>query len=175
MPTLMVGPSLFDWLRNRLFCLFRTSRFSKQSMRFVKPCAPICIGCLLLVGCGKSDAGVELFPVRGKLLLGGKPLANALVVLHPKAQSATTVPPARAQTDADGNFALSTFVAQDGAPAGEFAMTIQAYKLERVGEGFAPGPNILPPKLSTPQSTDLFITVAQTTNTLEPIELRRTR
>lgn len=129
---------------------------------------------LVLAGCSQSDPGVELFPVEGKLLLKGKPLANALVVFHPKSSASDQhVPLSRGQTDAEGKFALSTFNSHDGAPEGEFAVTVQAYKLEKVGESFLPGPNIIAPKLSTAQTTDIHVKVVAGTNVLEPIEVRR--
>ena len=159
--------------RNRLSHVLRHRSGSGICSDIIRRCTPILVGLLLVTGCGKSGPGVQLFPVEGKLLLRGKPLANALVVLHPKTPFEKPVPPSRAQPDGEGKFVLSTFATQDGAPAGEFAMTVQAYKLEKVGEGFVPGPNILSPKLSTPESTDILIKIAEGPNTLDPIELRR--
>lgn len=129
------------------------------------------------LGCGEAKtARVAVHPVEGKVLLRGKPLSNAFVIVHPKgaaSEGALPVPAARAQTDANGVFVLSTYEHGDGAAVGEYAVTVQHYPLVKTGESYAAGPNDLPPRLATPQSTDIFVTVAEGKNTLPPIDIRR--
>lgn len=80
---------------------------------------------LLTLGCvepEKKDAGrVSVFPVEGRLLVAGEPAAKAQVVFHPLGESVFRPV---AFTDADGRFRLMTYTAGDGAPAGEYAVTI---------------------------------------------------
>jgi hypothetical protein len=79
----------------------------------------------LSVGCGRHASHVPLIPAASKLSYHGKPLAGALVVLvplHPAAGTAALRP--SALTGADGTFRLSTYAAADGAPAGEYAVTV---------------------------------------------------
>jgi hypothetical protein len=77
---------------------------------------------LLLPACGKSDR-VETFPVKGKVLVDGKPAKGAHVAFHPKEATDRPYAPS-AQTDDNGEFSLATFVTGDGAPAGEYDVTI---------------------------------------------------
>lgn len=75
---------------------------------------------LLACSCGGRE---PVYPVRGKVLdAGGRPAVGALVVFHPVAAGAAR---AVARADADGNFALTTYAEGDGAPAGEYVVTIE--------------------------------------------------
>jgi serine/threonine-protein phosphatase CPPED1 len=78
-------------------------------------------------------------PARGKVLFDGQPVAGAEVVL----QSLSKGPSADAVTGADGTFVLSTYMADDGAPAGEYAVTI-VWRKPRYEASGKPGKNLLP-------------------------------
>jgi predicted phosphodiesterase len=79
-------------------------------------------------------------PVRGVVYVDGVPAANASIVFHMKEPGAKA--PRRTcdgLIESDGSFALSTYAPSDGAPAGEYVVTIAH------GDGFAlkgPGPEI---------------------------------
>jgi hypothetical protein len=76
----------------------------------------------VLPACRKSDR-VETYPVKGKLLVDGKPAKGANVTFHPR--EATNPPYApTGQADENGEFSIATFVAGDGAPAGEYDVTV---------------------------------------------------
>ncbi len=132
-----------------------------------------------LVGCGNSDPKrLRVFPVKGKVLLDGQPLANAFVVLHRKSEinlsaPTATAPSATATTDAAGEFMATTYDAKDGAPEGEYAVTVVYYELRQDGGNFEPGPNILASELSRPESTTIFVRVSANPTTLDPIVVRR--
>jgi hypothetical protein len=72
----------------------------------------------LLVGCGSSDERA-LLPVRGVVLLDGKPVAKAAVMFHHAAGNT-----AYGITGADGSFQLTTRDPGDGAPAGAHRITV---------------------------------------------------
>lgn len=130
---------------------------------------------LCLAGCGGGD-GVErlpVHPVKGAIVLDGKPLANAQVAFHPKNPTDQRAKVASATTDAEGKFQLTTYDANDGAVAGEFVVTVQQFQLVEEGSGFAPGPNVLSPKIALPTSSDIVLKVAEGPNELQPIEVRR--
>lgn len=124
-----------------------------------------------IAGCGQSDR-VQVHPVEGQLNWNGQPLAGAFVVLHPVAKSDARVLPARAQTDATGKFQVTTYEQADGAAKGEYLMTVEYFRPVKNGSGFEPGPNVMPPKVSRPDLTDIKVRVAEGKNTLEPIALR---
>jgi hypothetical protein len=127
-----------------------------------------------LVGCGKNSDRVQVFPVEGQVTLNGHPLANAFVVLHPKDANASGVPAARAQTDSNGTFRASTYEADDGAAVGEYAVTIEYYQPIDNGNGSSePGPNVLPARLGSPQTTEHVLRVTANPNKFPPIEVSR--
>src|SRR5262245_1990400 len=82
---------------------------------------------LALAGCG-SDAKPKTFPVKGVLTHKGKqgeqPAAGALVVFHPVGIQVHEANRPMATVRSDGTFALSTFGREDGAPAGEYYVTV---------------------------------------------------
>lgn len=77
--------------------------------------------CLAAVGCGKSGSGTV--PVAGKVVVNGKPAAGAVVTFHPDG-AAADAPRPTARTGDDGRFQLTTKAAGDGAPAGEYRVTV---------------------------------------------------
>ena len=90
--------------------------------------AVVCAGC--------SRSGPALYPVRGKVLFEGQPARGATLVLHPLGNSGANAIKPRAFVDRDGGFEVFTYAAGDGAPAGEYAVTV----LGRIGPGpGAPG------------------------------------
>lgn len=125
-----------------------------------------------LTGCSGSDR-LPVHPVQGQITFNGKPLANAFVVLHPKSPTESRHGPAQAQTDADGNFRVTTYETGDGAPEGEYAVTVTYHRLQKTGESFAPGPNVLAPKIASPETTDITVRVAAGPNSLQPLDVRR--
>lgn len=66
-----------------------------------------------------------VFTVRGQVLdAGGKPAAGAVVVFHPVAGGDKEVLKPVGRVDEKGNFTLTTYAEGDGAPAGEYAVTV---------------------------------------------------
>ena len=75
------------------------------------------------VGCSRAPRVKRptTYPVRGTVLLGGTPIAEATVMFNPIAEGGNG---AIAVTDADGAYRLTTFVPNDGAMAGEYEVAI---------------------------------------------------
>src|SRR5262245_53456503 len=90
------------------------------------------IACLvsLTEGCGPPGAKTPSFyPVKGQVLLDGKPARFAIVALSPKnVEGDNDDPPASGQTNADGEFSIRTWVGPgyDGALPGEYWITVSA-------------------------------------------------
>jgi hypothetical protein len=96
-------------------------------------------------------------PVRGKVLFEGKPAAGAQVVLQSLAK-VPRAPRADALTGADGSFVLSTYTAEDGAPAGEYAVTI-VWRKPLYDEAGKPGKNLLPERYAKKETSELKVTI----------------
>jgi hypothetical protein len=125
-----------------------------------------------LVGCGEAKPErVAVHPASGTLTVKGQPAPGAFVTLHPKAEVGEDVPPPRANVDKDGTFKLSTFAGGDGAPEGEYTVTIRWYKLIKNGTDVSQGPNVIPAKYTKPESSNLTVRIAAGQNSLPPIKL----
>ncbi len=116
----------------------------QSANRFVEPRHPVTSDCsimrvcvvsalvLFAVGCGGSDRP-DLVPVNGTVLLDGEPVAGAAVAFQLITdEKASYKRPSSAMTDAQGNFALQTYIPGDGAPLGNYKVTIT--KRDVVGE-----------------------------------------
>jgi hypothetical protein len=126
----------------------------------------------LLCSCGKRDTRRPVFPVQGRVLFEGRPLAHAFLVFHPvNASGAETRCPV-ANAEEDGSFAPSTYDAGDGAPAGEYAVTVELYQ-PPTDDQVTPSANLLPPRYSQPSSTPFKVHIAAGENNLEPFQIRR--
>lgn len=77
----------------------------------------------LLAGCARNTRK-PVFPARGQLTVDGKPAAGATVFFYPVESDAEAIAP-YGVTDAQGVFTLTTYLTFDGAPAGEYVVTIR--------------------------------------------------
>lgn len=125
-----------------------------------------------MVGCNSkaTKERVPTFPVSGTITFQGKPIPGAFVALHPKATQ-ENVPSPRASVAADGSLKVSTYDGGDGAPEGEYVVTVEWYKPIKNGADVVAGPNVIPKKYASPQTSDITIRVATQPNTLPPIKL----
>lgn len=80
---------------------------------------------LVFSSCSRSDR-VAVSPVRGQVFAErGKPAAGALVVFHPVVSEHDDTLRPLAYVDDEGNFELTTYVQGDGAPSGEYLITVE--------------------------------------------------
>jgi hypothetical protein len=91
------------------------------------------LGLLLPICCVSCTGGPKLYPVHGKLLQNNRPVAGALLTFHPKDGTVYTVLPT-GLTDDDGTFTLETG-ANEGAPAGDYVVTLIAPEVVKAGAG----------------------------------------
>ena len=123
-----------------------------------------------LASCSKSEGRKPTFPATGKVLLpDGKPAEHALVVFHPVGDGASMTKP-RGKVGADGTYKLTTYDTDDGAPAGDYRVTVELWL---AGKGDEPPSNRLNPKYSKPESANLSTTVGTGPTQIKAIELKR--
>jgi tetratricopeptide (TPR) repeat protein len=129
---------------------------------------------LLLVVLGTKLFGngrMRVYRAQGKADFEGKPMAKATLILHPVGERTIHFPLPCATVKEDGTFALGTYGKGDGAPAGEYKVTVQWVVA-------APGSNIpvnvLPEKYSDAKTSDLTVRIKTGTNTLPPIQFTKT-
>lgn len=132
-------------------------------------------------GCGGPDPGPEMIPVvpvHGSVLVKGEPATGAIVMFHklPLDAGRFDIIRSRGVVQADGTFQLTTYNTHDGAPEGEYAVTLY-WPGNRKGP---PDPNDentdLPPdkfrlKYNDPRSSKIKATVKMPESQLEAFEL----
>jgi hypothetical protein len=143
----------------------RHSPLKRRILRAAKLFAP----CLLLAvaACSaKPPDRPPVYPVRGELLVGGKPAVGAVVSFHPVGNPAPDAVKPQATVEADGTFRPNSFDLNDGVPAGDYALTVYWPG----GKGPI-GPDRLKGRYSNPARPVLKVTVKAGDNVLEPIRL----
>ncbi len=129
---------------------------------------------LLLSSCSRSGRE-PVFPVRGQVFdAKNQPAAGAMVVFHPVDSSDSQPIRPLAYVDDQGNFELTTYERGDGAPAGEYVVTIEWR--ERSPHPFRPdkeGKDRLRGEFSDPKTSRFrFAIEKRADNTLPAIYLK---
>jgi hypothetical protein len=140
----------------------------------VKGIAAALLLSLVAVGCG-GDSRKPTYPARGQVVLNGKPVPHALVVFHPVGPAEPDAPRPHATADANGNFEVGTYAGKDGAPAGEYRVTVEQW-LSKAGRGEpvdAPAVNRLSPRYSRAELSGIKVEIKTGENELPPIKLQR--
>jgi hypothetical protein len=120
------------------------------------------------VACGDDEDRKPVYPVRGQLFADGKPAAGAYALFHPASDADPRATRPHGQVDQDGTFLLSTYEANDGAPVGDYVVTLDWRKTV---PGHGPrGPSLLPPEYTTPKESPLRVTVKAESNNLAPFQ-----
>jgi hypothetical protein len=161
-------PSLFVWL-----LLIEEERdMEKRSYRSAAMRGLlVSLTALASLSCAKSDRK-PVFPVAGRVLMDGKPLGHAFVVFHPRGITGPDDVPPRALADGNGNFFLSTYDGADGAPAGEYRITVEKYKAATETDNGRPV-NLVPARYAKPDTSHLTVRVHEGRNELSPFQLKR--
>ena len=132
-------------------------------------CGAIVWGGALLglgIGCAKEDHGIALHPASGQILVAGKPELGVQVRLHPVGKlKDMDAPRPFAATEADGSFSLGTFEAGDGAPVGDYEVTL--FWPSEVQGPAAPGDR-LSGKFTNITRPPFHVTIQEGANRLEP-------
>lgn len=132
---------------------------------------PLFLFALLATGCSQAEPErIAVHPVQGQVTFNGKPAAGAFVVFHPQDASTGLAPSAK--VDALGNYSLTTYEAKDGAPAGQYVVTVVLQRMVNKNGEYVPGPNLLPPQASKPATSKILARVAQGPNHV-PTALKR--
>ncbi len=137
---------------------------------------------VLVSGCGDvNPERVALHPVSGQILDGAQPAVGVQVVLYPQDAAQTNIHNLfpHGETDQNGRFDLSTYVAGDGAPTGDWTVTL-TWPIDRIDpklkeQWLATGdslPDRLRGRYASPQASKLHVTITDEIATLDPIDLK---
>jgi hypothetical protein len=128
------------------------------------------------VGCGGDKARLDVYPVSGVVTYKGKPIEGATVMLFGQDDHLRVagVPVPEGTTDASGNFELRTYQPGDGAPAGNYGVSITW--MEETGPSDDPEQinrrDRLNNRYASPDSSGLTATVPSEGTQLPPFELK---
>jgi hypothetical protein len=136
-------------------------------------------GCLLAAGalvalasgCG-GNKGPRLYPVKGVVRINGEPAQGVNVMFTPVAPpegGATPLSPA-AVTGEDGSFRLMSFKPGDGAPAGDYRVTV-IFPMNRFNKHLS-GIDRLKGRFANPKTSRLTAKVELKSNDLPPFDLK---
>lgn len=121
----------------------------------------IALICLAICGCGpKTPARVKTYPVIGKLTVDGEaPGSPIQVYCHPVDGMDPNFPTvSECVTNDDGTFQISTYLAGDGVPAGDYILTFEWKEFNLLSRGYG-GPDKLKKKYSDKEKSPYRITV----------------
>ena len=128
----------------------------------------VAVAAALLPSCERNTRK-PVFPVRGQVLVDGAPAAGATVFFYPVETDPDALAP-YGVTDADGSFTLTTYLTFDGAPAGEYVVTVRWPGPPKRGED-GQGPDRLQGRYGDPKTSTLRATVEKKPNELQPFKL----
>lgn len=132
---------------------------------------------LLPLGTGCSDGRRPVYPVHGQVFYEDKPTPGALVLFHPVNDPDPRAPRPIARVNADGSFSPTTYNASDGAPAGEYAVTVAWVKetdnQNAPKEEQKPPRNLVPDRYGNPETSGFRLTIKAGPNELPPFRLTR--
>ncbi|HVJ84225.1 MAG TPA: DUF6795 domain-containing protein [Caulifigura sp.] len=137
--------------------------------------------CLFQCGCS-GESFPEVLPVTGVVTHEGKPVAEATVNLIPTSEKGKS---ASGVTDADGKFAVKTYMSPthtpEGAMSGDYLITVQKmlvpeppagmtqWEVQAWSEKAGKPRSLLPKKYQSPEKSGLKLTVGTTPP--EPLSL----
>jgi hypothetical protein len=123
---------------------------------------------LVLAYCGCSGRK-PVYPVAGRVVdAGGKPVPGATVIFCPIENLFDNANKPAGWADDEGNFSLTTYDQEDGAPAGEYVVTVEL----RTGSRSPKRPRQAPPdrlggKFSDPNRSPLRATIIKGENDVQ--------
>jgi len=139
-------------------------------------------GCSTGNSLGYVTPDEELHPAVGSVTVDGVPAKNARVILH-RLDSATLSgripgdpklirPNPQGDCDENGQFQVYTYTPYDGAPVGEYLVTVSWTDPEARGRDGENYPELLPSRFQNPRESGLKATIVEGANVLDPIVIK---
>lgn len=127
---------------------------------------------IVLAGCGPSGPPrPAVHPVRGEVYVNGKPAAGAVVELRAADDAERDQFRPHGICGPDGSFRLTTFRSNDGAPVGDYALTVTWPLPPRPGTD-EDGPDRFTGRHADPRRPPQRVAVTAGTNDLGRIDLK---
>ncbi|MCA9127134.1 MAG: hypothetical protein KDB22_08610 [Planctomycetales bacterium] len=126
----------------------------------------------VIVGCLGCQPGWQAatYPVSGSITINGEPPVGAVVTLIPtgdKVDERNSKP--WAVVDEQGQFTLQTYLKEDGAPAGDYIVTVKwPWDVKDMSQAMS---DRLGGAYAFPDKSDIRVTIARAPTVLAPIEI----
>lgn len=146
-------------------------------MRHEALCIAAVVGIVGSASCGPPTIQREpVFPVQGRIIVSGKPADGAVVCFHPLNDAKGNAMRSHAQVAADGTFSLTTYVKEDGAREGAYAVTVYWADTAKTARSEEEESSDLPPdrlkgRFANPQVSKLRATIGPKPTVFEPVDL----
>lgn len=134
----------------------------------------VVIGLASLAGCG-GEPGPAVVPVFGKVMVDGRPAAKARLSFQPIGPRDPSAPPTIAITEDDGSFRPTTILSHDGAPPGEYAVSVTWPAIKEDHGEEVEGADRLRGRYASPGGSGLKAVVEEGGGALPPFELKSSR
>ena len=129
------------------------------------------VAAIFCSSCAKpEEERATVYLVRGRILFAGQPVADAKVVFCPRNENTTGTDKPTGITDAGGWFKLGTYEAEDGAPLGEYTITVSRVTTD---SGKSDPVHLLPIRYVRPTTSDLRARIRPQPNELGDIKLTK--
>lgn len=128
--------------------------------------------CVALAGCSPKNS-LELYPVHGKVMADKKPAVGALITFYAASSDLKLEKAPSANVKPDGSFVIGTLKPEDGAPAGDYTITI-IWLPSDAAASIARGilPNRLPSQYGDPFKSGLKVQVKKQANELDVFDIK---
>jgi hypothetical protein len=122
------------------------------------------------LGCAERvEERRPVYAVRGRVFWNGQPTPGALVTFHPREDTNPEAPRPMGLGDTNGWFTLGTYADDDGAPAGQYTVTVT---WRTSPEGNDEGESRLPLRFARATTSGLHASIKPGNNRLSPFRLK---
>ena len=123
--------------------------------RACRAVAALALAALTVAVTACSDGRKKVYPVRGVILVDGKPAPECIIMFHPPAVDDPKRVMPFGQADADGKFAICSYINGDGAPDRRVRRHLRVAGAFRVDSSrTSTGPDRLKGKYADPKKSD---------------------
>lgn len=119
---------------------------------------------------------IAVYPAHGQIYFEGKIIPNAALRFDPVWTKDPVFPRPHAIVREDGTFVVGTYTTKDGAPAGEYRVSVQLMMKPNANadsEGGKLPQNVLPPRYANFDTSGLTVQIQEGDNALPPLQLKR--
>lgn len=128
---------------------------------------------LAISGCSKGGSPWEkTYPVSGVVTYKGQPIVDAEISLFPEDKDAPETVRPKAKSTEGGKFVVWTYNPGDGAPAGNYKVTVVHNEVTVSKDTIVAKPNDLPQKYASRETTDLQLQITAGPNESSTLSLK---